>query len=837
MINCRISTVYHNPVAAPRDLLAGASWECTNVAPGKVDDPNDLTTVSGWIPAPVPGSAVAALRDAGQWAWTDDDQELLDGRDWWFRVCPEQQEGPGPWQLELDGLATLADVWVDGVHVLHSENMFMAHRVTVPSSRSPSEVVVRCAALAPVLLRSRPRPRWRSQLVRSQNMRWIRTTPLGRIPGWSFSGAPVGPWRPVRLYRLGGPRIVQRDLWARSVVEGNEVEVRVRWVGDFPGACSVQAGGATAELDVLPDEEGYLGVATLQMNRVERWWPHTHGEPVRYQVMLVSERGEEPLGDVGFRDVEVDRASGGFTLLVNGVEVFCRGACWVPPDATGFTATAGEIRRSLVRMRDAGMNMVRVGGHTTYEDSAFWDVCDELGLMVWQDCMLASVDPPEDATFLDGLRHELNQVFTGLRAHPALAVVSGSSEIHQQAAMFGVALDGITCTAIDRTIPEVAARLLPGIPYLPSSPTGGDLPFDPSRGVGHYFGVGAYQRPPEDARRSGVRFAAECLAFAIPPERVTLERFFGDASVVGHHPRWKRGVARDSGTPWDFEDVRDHYVRLIFGVDPYRVRYEDPERALDLGRAVVAELMTRVMGEWRQSSSGCAGALILDWQDIYPGAGWGLLDVSGLPKAPWYPLARILAPVAVTLSDEGLAGLTVHVFNDRPNVLQAEVVLRLFTQFGSSAEQATERVEIAPRSEFEVSAARMLNGFRDLTNSYRFGPPAFDVVLVELHVDGVVISSDIHLPGGAARRVETDLGLSAEARSSDGQWEVLVRTERFAQWVRLDIPGFVPADSWFHLAPGTERVVGLAADVAGDRPPRGQVGALNLASCVAVKLA
>jgi beta-mannosidase len=382
-------------------------------------------------------------------------------------------------------------------------------------------------------------------------------------------------------------------------------------------------------------------------------------------------------------------------------------------------------------------------------------------------------------------------------------------------------------------IPAIAERLVPEIPYLPSSPTGGDLPFDVSCGVGHYFGVGAYQRPPEDARLSGVRFAAECLAFATPPEPATIERFFGDASVVGHHPLWKRGVARDSGTSWDFEDVRDHYVRLIFGVDPYRVRYEDPERALDLGRAVVAELMLRVMGDWRRAASGCAGALILDWQDLYPGAGWGLLDVTGTPKAPWYVLARVLAPVAVTLSDEGLAGLTVHVFNDRPEPLAGDVILRLYTPFGAVAEEVSSAVAVGPGDEVGLSTALLLNGFRDLTHAYRFGPPAFDAVEVELRVGGRVVSSDVFFPAGAGRPVEDDLGLTATAHRRGETWEVTLTSDRLAQWVRLDIPGFVAEDSWFHLTPGTSRTVGLGPAV-GDRRPFGQVRALNLGSSASV---
>jgi beta-mannosidase len=790
------------------------------------------------MPVEVPGTVVAALRSAGRWTWTDDDEHLLDGQDWWFRGRVSDAGGHGPWELEIDGLATLADVWVDGTHRLHSENMFLAHRLVLDGPETPAEIVVRCAALTPVLKQRRARPRWRSQLVRSQNQRWIRTTPLGRIQGWSFSGAPVGPWRPIRLRAVGsGTRLTRCDLWARPLGLGGEVDIRLDLAGEPPGPCTARVGDAVVDLAVTPDGEGFVASGIVRLAVVERWWPHTHGIPARYAVTVDIGAGEaHDVGSVGFRAVAVDRSDGGFEVTVNGQAVFCRGACWVPPDATGLGASADEVRSSLTRLRDAGMNMVRVGGYTTYEDDTFWDACDELGIMVWQDCMLASVDPPEDEGFLASLEVEVAQVLASLRRRPALTVVSGSSEIHQQAAMFGTPLDRITSTAIDVLIPAVVERLVPGIPYLPSSPTGGDLPFDVSQGVGHYFGVGAYQRPPEDVRSAGVRFAAECLAFATPPEPATVERFFGDASVAGHHPAWKRGVARDSGTSWDFEDVRDHYVRLIFGVDPYRVRYEDPERALDLGRAVVAELMSRVMGEWRRSASGCAGALILDWQDLYPGAGWGLLDVTGTPKAPWYALARVLAPVAITLSDEGLAGLGVHVFNDGPAPLVAEVVLRLFTPFGDIAEEVSEVVQVAEHGEVVVSAARLLNGFRDLTHVYRFGPPGFDVVYVELRVGGKSVSSDVFLPGGPARPVEVDLGLTAVAELSgpDGSdWQVTVRTERFAQWVRLDIPGFALRDSWFHLAPGTFRTVGLEP-MADGRRPFGQVRALNLASSTSV---
>jgi beta-mannosidase len=836
-------------------LLESASWECCGVAPGEVEDPKALEALElPWLCATVPGTVVGALRTAGRWSWLDDDQDLLDGQDWWFRAAVDPYEGYGPWYLDVGGLATIADVWVDGEHVLHSENMFLRHRVEVRGDSAPRQIVIRCAALAPVLARRRPRPRWRSQLVRSQNLRWIRTTPLGRIDGWSFSAAPVGPWRPVRLYPstpdLG---IVDGRLEARCVGEGGEVTVEMTLAaGLAPGPLSIGVGDVSVPLEVRPHGKRYVARGTVRLSEVERWWPHTHGSQPLYPVVLYGEDQEIPVATVGFRTVEVDRTGEGFRLIVNGVAIFCRGACWVPPDATGLSATRAELRTSLGLMREVGMNMVRVGGYTTYEDDAFWEICDELGLMVWQDCMLASVEPPEDEPFLADLTAELVQVFTALQGHPALALVSGSSEVHQQAAMFGIALDQITSTALDVTIPGLAERLLPGVPYVPSSPSGGDLPFDPSKGIAHYFGVGAYLRPPEDAQLAGVRFAAECLAFATPPEPATVERFFGGAQMAGHHPTWKRGVARDSNTSWDFEDVRDHYVRRLFGVDPVKIRYEDPGRALDLGRAVVAELMSTVLRGWRCRASGCSGALVLDWQDLYPGAGWGILDVSGEPKAPWYAIRRVMAPVGVVLTDGGLSGLGVHVFNDDPEPLIGEVTLTLFTPFGAAAERVSCPVELPGRSELDTSAERVLKGFRDLTYAYRFGPPAFDVVLVELATpDGTLLGSDVFLPAGPGRPVVADLGLRAVARHDDQQrWSLTVSAEGFAQWVRVDVPGFRAADSWFHLPPGGSKTLALTptgpsvgpqrsgspGPGSEQRRPFGQVQALNLASSVAVSV-
>ncbi len=164
------------------------------------------------------------------------------------------------------------------------------------------------------------------------------------------------------------------------------------------------------------------------------------------------------------------------------------------------------------------MNMLRLPGTSAYETSTFHDLCDELGILVWQDFMFANFDYPiADEHFRATVTREASDVLGALGGRPSLAVVCGNSEVEQQVAMLG--LD----PSLGRG--ELFGELLPGLVresgvdalYVPSAPCGGELPFRADRGIANYYGVGGYRRPLEDARRAGVRFAAECLAFSNVP--------------------------------------------------------------------------------------------------------------------------------------------------------------------------------------------------------------------------------------------------------------------------------------------------------------------------------
>lgn len=776
------------------------AWRVCATPPGAADGPAALAALSPrWIEAAAPTTAAAALRQSGQWS-LDGAPRRFDAEDWWFATtlpavaCDDGDE----LALVFAGIATIADVWLDGAPLFASDNMFVRYERVV--ARGGGELVIRCRSLDAALGAKRPRPRWRAPMIENQQLRWFRTTLLGRTPGWSPPAAAVGPWRPVLLERRRG--LAVDGVGIETSVAGSVGRVRVVGRARSLGAPldgELVVGDARTQLRATSD--GAL-VGELELRDPERWWPHTHGEPALYAARLELGGHVVDLGKIGFRTVE---RRDDFALHVNGARVFCRGACWTPLDPVTLD---GDARPALEQMRDAGMNMVRVGGTMVYENDAFYDACDELGILVWQDFMFANMDYPEsDAAFAASVATEVQQQVTRLQARPSLAVLCGNSEGEQQAAMFGAGRERWAPPLFHETIPSLAAAICSDVPYWPSSAHGGDFPHQASAGTTSYYGVGAYLRPLDDARRAGVRFASECLAFANVPGPRALP---GGPSVRVHHPAWKARTPRDLGAGWDFDDVRDHYLGALFGVEPMRLRYADHERYLALGRVVTGEVMAEVFGEWRTRASSCAGGLVWFLRDLWPSAGWGVVDAAGAPKAAWYYLKRALAPVAVHVSDEGNNGLCVHVVNDRGEPLTGDLEVTLWNAGEVKVASARRAVTVAPREAIALGAAALFDGFMDLSYAFRFGPPSHDLVVARLwSPSGAPLSTAFHFPLGRPSSQKLDVGLTAEARLDDGGATVVVRTRGFAQSVMVDAEGFAADDDYFHLTPGDERTLRL----------------------------
>lgn len=853
-----MSTSAEIRVDAHKPFRIDSGWEVAGCAPDAVADPAGAASLD-YVEATVPGTVAAALRDAGAWDFAD--RRDLDAEDWWFRTEFEAAPARAGEEvvLRLDGIATVHEVFLNGALVHAGESMFAAAEVDVGARlrAGTNELAIRCRALGPLLgIRRKPRARWRTKLVDGR-LRFFRTMLLGRAPGFAPGPAAVGPWRPVAIERR---RLLAVDgLELRPRLDGNdgvlEVRATIRGLGDFePSVAEVEIGGADGERATLALEPGPGGEFALggevRVPDAERWWPHTHGEPVLHEVRIRVSGSDAKVGidagRVGFRalaagpsadhDVLVD----GIDLHVNGVRVFARGAVWTPDDFVGMAPDQERLRQALARVQAAGMNMLRIPGTAAYESADFHDLCDELGILVWQDFMFANLDYPlAEAEFRATVEAEVAEQLAAIASRPSLAVVCGNSEVEQQVAMLGLDPEMARGELFGELLPGALTSSGADAIYVPSAPCGGERPFRPDQGVANYYGVGGYRRPVIDARLAGVRFAAECLAIANVPDEAGVEAIFpgAPADIVVHHPRWKAGVPRDVGTGWDFDDVRDHYLRELFGVEPAELRRYDHERYLALSRVVSAQVMAAVFGEWRRPASPCGGGLVLWLRDLLPGAGWGLVDHAGAPKAPFHALGEVLAPRAVWLTDEGLAGVGVHVANDRAEPLSATLRVALYADFERRVEEGCKGVELAPHAAISQDLEAMLGGFVDASWAYRFGPPARNLIVASLEAGEEALSQGFLFPAGfpTTTRSSAELGLVVSVEDDGDATALSLRSDALVFGLQISCEGMVPEQAPTSLEPGRARRVNLRRLPGVEDRGRIIVSAVNMNDRVSLK--
>ena len=825
-----------------------SNWRvCMTPAGGLAQAPPES---ANWISLRRLVPAAAALRENALWS-LDGPPVQFDAQDWWYKVL---FDAPGmlPGQrnvLGFDGLATLVQVWLNGAPVLSSSNMFVGHECDVNATlmREDNELLVHFCALDVPLATRRMRPRWRAPMLAHQQLRWHRTTLLGRTPGWSPPVAVVGPWKDVWLEHRGAVEVIR--LHVETVVDGatgivkcqlalaacNGHEIETVWL-------ELERNGRLYRQRLSDAGVGGLHEGEMCLPEVALWWPHTHGESALYnlalRVRMVGSIAEPVVarGRVGFRTITLDTADGDFVLHVNGIEVFCRGACWTPLDAASLRTSPESCLAAVAQARAAGMNMLRVTGSMVYEEDHFYDACDEHGVLVWQDFMFSNMDYPEgDEAFVESVLLEVRQQVTRLRSSACIALFCGNSEVEQQAAMWGAPAALWQPALFNETLARICAELAPGTPYWPSSAHGGAFPHQASAGTTSYYGVGAYLRPLEDARRSNLIFATECLAFANVPGRAALENVPGGLATKVHHAAWKERSPRDLGAGWDFDDVRDHYLGLVFNADPHQLRRSDHEHYLTLSRMVTGEVMAASFSEWRRPGSSCRGAMVWFLRDLWAGAGWGVIDDAGRPKACYFYLKRVLQPLTVVLSDEGVNGLFVHVLNERPEGSQVDLELSAWRGDVQVA-VGKKALVVQARGTQSLSGVELLGHFMDLTYAYRFGPMSCDAVVATLtDTQSGQITRAFHFPAGLSAARGASVGLSAKAVMTDAVTaELTIHTQRFAHGIYFDIPGFQPDDDYFHLPPGGEVRVTLHRS-GEDMALAGAVHAANSMECTRVE--
>lgn len=437
--------------------------------------------------------------------------------------------------LVFDGLDTFATVKLDGLVILRSDNMFLRHRLNVTEALEAEgehtlEVEFDCALLKARELRNQdPTHKWvgfngdmARLAVRKAQYHW----------GWDWGPVlmTAGIWRPVRL-EVYSSRI--DDLWPRvnlaSDYQTAEVTAVTRIDSVAEGDCTARftlrlRGDEIAQQDIFVSNG--QAQMTFRLNRPELWWPHGYGEQALYEVSVSLLQNGQLIDHTnkkfGVRTAEVvqqpDKHGKSFFFRINGMDIFCGGSCWIPADSLLTNITSERYRkwielmvagrqvmiRCVLRLRVwgiANLTMCRAWGGGIYENEAFYDACDELGVMVWQDFLFGCGNYPTWPSMLESVRQETVYNVQRLRHHPSIVIYAGNNEDYQVQESEGLTYNfedkdpenwlktNFPARYIyEKLLPEVVAEHSPGTFYHPGSPWGdGKISSDPTVGDMHQW--------------------------------------------------------------------------------------------------------------------------------------------------------------------------------------------------------------------------------------------------------------------------------------------------------------------------------------------------------------
>jgi len=718
-------------------------------------------------------------------------------------------------EIVFEGLDTYAEVYINDSLVLNADNMFRTWRVDIKDLLHEGNNKLRVRFLPPEKTNQEKAAKLAYRLP--DDRAFTRKSPYQFGWDWGPVFVTCGIWKPVYLQGWDELRIESIHVHHNAIDEDPlPVEVQLRIESGTEGKARVRlfdsgAGLMLESFRIQLRKGSHLYTVQTILDDPELWWPAGLGEQKMYewQAEVVGNGSRDEISTrFGVREInlvqEPDEAGRSFYFSVNGLPVFIKGANYVPQDNFLPRVDTARYEALIASVKAANMNMLRVWGGGFYENDIFYKLCDENGILVWQDFMFACNMYPGDDAFVNTVRQEAIDNVIRLSNHPSIALWCGNNEVDEGWHNWGwqkalgyspedsAKIWGDYLKLFEELLPAVVELYDPGTAYHPSSPmTGWGREEAYRQGDVHYWGVWWGEEPFEKYQDKVGRFVSEYGFQGMPPME-TIESFGGlmkipasrlphpDPRILESHQKHPRGtklihdyMERDFIVPESFDD----YVYI--------------------SQVLQAEGMGKAFYAHRVSQPYCMGTLYWQLNDCWPVTSWSGLDYHGNWKALHYHVRRAYAPVMV-YSMEIDSAVYIIAVNDHPEGRSLTLSCSLEDLNGNVVRRHTEALELMPQS------SRVIHVMKDLPTKRD------DKVVVANLADGDSLYSESCLYFVPTRELKLpDPGLTFEVEENGSGCLVRIRAENLARQVFLEAPGMKGRfeDNFFDLAAGQTRWV------------------------------
>jgi len=612
--------------------------------------------------------------------------------------------------LRCEGLDTLARITVNGCHAGSADNM---HRiwefdVTDLLREGENQITVEFSSPTQYIRQAYAASRADGTSDAMDGFPHLRKAHC--MFGWDWGPRlpDAGIWRDIYLVGITSARISDVLVLQHHTDGGVELEIKTG-VERVSGKSDTDI--STAVTVTAPDGAEYTaegGNVLINIPDPQLWWPAGFGEQPLYTVTVTLGDGLDRWSRrIGLRTMTVSRRRDqwgeSFSHCVNGVDIFAMGADYIPEDSLLPRMTRERTRRLLEDARAANMNCIRVWGGGHYPSDDFYDICDELGLLVWQDFMFACAVYDLTEEFEANITAEFTDNVRRLRHHPSLALWCGNNEMED----FVDKGEWVSCPRqkadyikmYEYIIPKVLKNEDPQAFYWPASPSSGgsfDFPQDPDRGDVHYWQVWHGLLPFTDYRNHLFRYVSE-FGFQSFPCMETIESFTlpEDRNAFSYVMEKHQRNASANG-------------RIVNYLSQMYLYPHSLELMVYASQLLQAQAMQYGVEHWRRHRGRCMGAVVWQLNDCWPVASWSSIDYFGRWKALHYYEKRFFAPVLISCREEGVLSQNTNV-NAQPFELKKSAKLNVSNEtmntFEGMAKWALRRADgsVIEEGAFEVS--------------------------------------------------------------------------------------------------------------------------------------